>query len=126
MEEKVSNFGEQRTNGISQVVRENFGLEEGGVKYGENNDVAEDEAVWAHAAEAAAIVIERRKDKRHKYHRKVKEVVEEASGEVGESGGVKEAIGEVGASGGVDECIVVLLGLPATGKSSLCRELKER
>ena len=71
-----------------------------------------DDDCWLHAKEAARLVEERRKEVTHKYHKKVAKVEVEEDCEKEE-----------------EECkevVVVLLGLPASGKSTLCRQLKER
>ena len=67
---------------------------------------------WLHAKEAARLVEERRKEVTHKYHKKAAKLQEEVEEDCEE----KEC----------KEVVVVLLGLPASGKSTLCRQLKER
>ena len=68
-----------------------------------------DDDYWLHAKEAAMLVEERRKDVTHKYHKRtakfqeVEDFVEECS-----------------------EVVVVLLGLPGSGKTTLCKLLRER
>ena len=72
----------------------------------------EEDDCWLHAKEAARLVGERRKEVTHKYHKKAGKLQEE----------VEEDCDE-------DECsevVVLLLGLPASGKSTLCKQLKKR
>lgn len=67
---------------------------------------------WLYAKEAARLVKERRKEVTHKYHKKAANMKEE---EVEDDD--KDECSEV---------VVLLLGLPASGKSTLCRQLKAR
>ena len=67
---------------------------------------------WLHAKEAARLVEERRKEVTHKYHKKAAKLQEEL---------VEDCEQEE-----CKEVVVVLLGLPASGKSTLCTQLKER
>ena len=69
-----------------------------------------EEDCWLHAREAARLVEERRKEVSHKYHKKA----------------AKLQVVEVEEQEECKEVVVVLLGLPASGKSTLCRQLKER
>ena len=76
-----------------------------------NEDNFEDDC-WLHAKEAARLVDERRKEVTHKYHKKAAKLQEEVEDDCEKEEG--------------REVVVVLLGLPASGKSTLCRHLKER
>ena len=64
---------------------------------------------WLHAKEAARLEEERRKDVNHKYHKKSSTLKLEEDQD-------QEC----------SELIVVLLGLPGSGKSTLCRQLREK
>ena len=76
--------------------------------------MTEEDDCWVYAKEAARLVEERRKEVTHKYHKKAANLEVE---EVEEEDDDKDECSEV---------VVLLLGLPASGKSTLCRQLKAR
>ena len=80
-----------------------------------------EEEMWKQAAEAAAVVTERRKEKTHKYHRKE---LEAGRMEAGDPRDTTVDLGDISLEAGV--CIVLLMGLPGSGKSHMCSSLVPR